>query len=164
MRVFIIASLTADGYIARNQTELVDWSSKEDKQLFVKLTKEAGVMVMGGNTYRTIGRPLPGRRSIVYSRQTIDHEGVETTQEDPAELIKRLEAEGHEAVAICGGRSIYDMFLQADLVDELYLTVEPLLFGNGVNLSSAALTTKLKLIDNTMLNDNTYLVHYKVVR
>lgn len=162
MKVFIIAAVSVDGFIARHTDELANWTSKEDKKLFVTLTKRAGVMVMGGTTYRTIGQPLPGRRNIVYSRQAINTEGVEVTQETPEALIARLKAEGYNEVAICGGRSIYSMFLDAGLVDELYLTVEPVLFGTGIPLSDTA--ANLHLLDSEQLNENTLLLHYEVKR
>jgi dihydrofolate reductase len=162
MKVFIIAAITADGFIGRDAKQLANWTSREDKRIFVELTKRAGVIIMGGNTYKTIGRALPGRRNIVYSHETINQEGIETTQEKPDDLIKRLEREGHTEVAICGGRQIYTMFLDAGLVDELYLTVEPVLFGQGVSLSSSSLAASLNLKELKQLNDNVLLLHYEV--
>lgn len=164
MKVFIIAAISADGFIARNTTELADWTSSEDKKLFVKLTKEAGVMVMGATTLATIGRALPGRRTIVYTThpQDINIEGVEPTTEDPKLLVERLKNEGAEAIAVCGGRSIYSLFLQAGLVDELYLTVEPVLFGSGIGLFKDELNTKLSLLEATNLNKDVILLHYAV--
>lgn len=162
MKVSLIAAISADGFIARGNHELADWSSKEDKKVFVRLTKRAGVMVMGGNTYRTIGRALPGRRNIVYSRQAISQEGIETTQEAPAALLERLAREGHGEVAICGGRAIYNMFLQAGLITDIYLTVEPTLFGAGITLAAGSLRARLRLAEHTLLNDDTLLLHYEV--
>jgi dihydrofolate reductase len=163
MKVFIIAAMSADGFIARREDDIsTDWTSKEDRKLFVELTKQAGVMVMGSTTYHTIGRPLPGRRNIVYNRTPIDHEGVETTSESPAELVKRLESEGHSELAVCGGATIYDMFLQAGVVDELYLSIEPVLFATGVPLLKGGGGKELRLLDHKKLNDNTILMHYEV--
>jgi dihydrofolate reductase len=166
MKVFIIVAITADGYIARNSTELADWTSSVDKKLFVKLTKEAGVMVMGATTLATIGRALPGRRTIVYTLDpaNITIEGVEPTSEDPKALIERLENEGVKAVAICGGRSIYTQFMQSGVVDELYLTVEPTFFGTGVSLFSQPLATQLQLLEHVALSPDVILLHYAVKR
>lgn len=166
MKVFIIASLTADGYIGRHSKHLVDWSSKEDKQLFIALTKQAGVIVMGSNQFATIGRALPGRRNIVYTSRPahITAEGVETTAEAPQMLLERLNDEGVEQVAICGGTTIYDMFMQAGLIDELHLTIEPIVFGSGLSLFSQPLANKLELLDYKKLNDHTLYAHYKVIK
>ena len=163
MKVFIIAALSADGFIAHDADEFANWTSKEDKRLFVELTKRAGVMVMGGTTYRTIGRPLPGRKNVVYSRGTIDAD-VDVTQELPQQLISRLSQEGFNEVAIIGGRSIYEMFLAAGAVDELYLTIEPVLFGRGIKLSELDMDMPMQLLDSRSLNENTILLHYRVCR
>lgn len=164
MKVFMIAAVSADGFIARRADELADWTSKEDKKLFVELTKRAGVMVMGNTTYRTIGHALPDRRMIVYSRSPVNDEGVEVTSEDPKDLVARLEREGYHELAICGGRSIYDLFLGAGVVDELYLTVEPVLFGEGISLLSTAVDHTLRLTEHATLNENTMLLHYEVIQ
>ncbi len=164
MRVFIIAAITADGFIGRHSLHGSDWTSREDKKLFVRLTKEAGVMVMGSHTFATINRALPGRRNIVLTSRpdVIQIEGVEATNDAPAELVARLEKESTAALAVCGGASVYAQFMEAGLVDELYLTVEPLLFGKGVPLFSGELDAKLTLLDTEQINDNSILLHYAV--
>lgn len=164
MKIFIIAAISADGFIARSSTELADWTSAEDKKLFVKLTNEAGVMVMGATTLATIGRALPGRRTIVYTTKpdSIGIQGVEPTAEAPEALVQRLSQEGVQAVAICGGRSIYSLFMKSGLVDELYLTIEPHLFGGGIPLFSEPLDASLQLLESTNLSPDVLLLHYAV--
>lgn len=164
MRVFIIAAMTADGYIGRTSDHPADWTSADDKRLFVALTKEAGVMVMGSRTYATIGRALPGRRSIVYtsSPEKIVAEGVETTSEEPAALLARLRREGAEGVAIIGGATIYGLFMRERLVDEIYLTIEPRLFGQGLSLFNSNLDVRLTLKETRRLNQQTILLHYTI--
>lgn len=162
MKVFLIAAVTADGFIARSSKEFPDWTSKEDKKSFAELTKNS-VLIFGGNTFRAIGRPLPNRRNIVYSRHEISIEGAESTQEQPDALISRLAPEGHKSVAICGGSTIYSMFLDAGVVNEIYLTVAPLLFGAGVSLLSKHTDTRMELLEQIMLNSDTILLHYKVL-
>jgi len=168
MRVFIIASLTADGFIGLNADHLsTTWTSKEDTQLFVRLSKEAGVVVMGSRTFATINRALPGRRLIVYipKSEKIKTEGIETTQEEPAALVQRLEKEGEKAIAVSGGASIYSLFMASGVVDELYLTIEPIIFGHGLSLFNKDMPpTNLRLLKCQSLNSNTILLHYAVVR
>lgn len=165
-RVFLIASITADGFIAKNAEQFADWSSKEDKKLFVQLTKQAGVMVMGNTTYKLFPKPLPHRKHIVYTRDTTQNapESVSFTNASPAQLIKSLAQEGYEEIAIIGGQKIYDMFLQAGLIDELYLVVEPLLFGQGVQFTQSTMDQKMKLLESKNLNENTVMLHYEAVK
>lgn len=165
MKVFIIAAMSVDGFIGLTCDHAADWTSKEDKQLFVTLTKEAGVMVMGSNTFQTLGRGLPGRKTIVYSRSmSLDGiEGdVEVSDLAPAELLKKLESEGYSSVAICGGAQIYGMYLRAGVVTDLYLTIEPLLFGSGIPLAADVKKTDLRLVEHRLLNEQSMLVHYAV--
>lgn len=162
MKTFIIAAVTADGFIGKTADHLADWTSPEDKKLFVRLTKRAGVMVMGARTFETIGRALPGRRTIVYTHhpERITAAGVETTAEPPAELVKRLRAEGAPGLAICGGAAVYSQFLEAGAVDELHLTVEPILFGEGIKLLNQPAQTTMSLIHFEPLGEHTIYLHY----
>ncbi len=166
MKVFVIAAVTADGFIGRGAGHLADWTSREDKRLFVRLTKEAGVIVMGSRTFDTIGRALPDRQTIVYTSRPEKYAGmgVETTAEKPDRLIKRLAGEGARGLAICGGASVYDLFIRAGVVDELYLTIEPLLFGTGVHLLASEIEQRLELLGVQNLNENSLLLHYKFSR
>jgi len=164
MKTFIVAAISVDGFIAADIAQSTDWTSKEDKKLFVELTRRAGVMIMGNNTFKTIGRALPDRKTIVYSRTIPEMipENVEFTSEDPSMLLKQLEIKGYNEVAICGGQSIYDIFLQAGAVDELYITVEPTIFGAGISLFKTAALHDLTLKECTNLNTNAVLLHYEV--
>nr|AIA13121.1 Dihydrofolate reductase [uncultured bacterium]AIA13348.1 Dihydrofolate reductase [uncultured bacterium] len=163
MKVFIIAAMTADGFIAKNEHQHIDWTSKEDKKFFVDMTKESGVMVMGGNTYRTFKKPLPGRRHIVYTHGEVEGEAFEKTLEPPKDLVKRLRSEGYDNIAVIGGSSIYSMFLKAGVLTDIYLTVEPLFFGKGIKLLSDEFGgVELKLNNVKKINDNTILIHYEV--
>lgn len=164
MKVILIAAISADGYIGTSSDHFADWTSKEDKKLFVELTKQAGVIVVGRNTYETIGKALPGRLNIVYTSKPLDNSDIQTTQEPPKELVNRLEKEGYDQLALCGGRSIYDLFLKEGLVDEIYLTIEPKLFGSGITLSKLPLELDLELIESKKLNNDTLNLHYKVLK
>lgn len=163
IKVFIIAAMSADGFIAKDsQHSPMYWSSKADKKRFVELTKRAGVVVMGSSTYKTIGQPLKERVNIVYSKNQ-NFEGVQMTQDNPIDLIRKLEEQGHKEVAICGGTHIYTMFMKSGLVDTLYLTIEPIFFGKGMNLFNEDLHYSLKLVSSKSSEaTGTLLLEYKV--
>lgn len=161
MKTFIIAAMTADGFIAKDPNHPALWTSKDDKKRFVDITKRAGVVVMGLNTYKTLHRPLKERLNIVYSPDG-PIEGAEVTMKSPADLLKELEERGFKEVAICGGSTIYTMFMKAKLVDKLYLTVEPLFFGTGMKLFNDDLLFRLKLVSAVQADAGTLLVEYDV--
>ncbi len=162
--VFIIAALTADGLIAKNlQSPSTDWTSKEDKAFFTKKTKEAGVIIMGQNTYETIGKPLKDRLNVVYSRDK-QYEGVEVTQKEPRELVQDLEKRGYKEVAICGGSTIYTLFMESGVVDKLYLTVTSIVFGSGTGLFNKPFDKNLDLAGLEKIGPQTILLEYNVIR
>nr|AIA16506.1 Dihydrofolate reductase [uncultured bacterium] len=166
MKVFIIAALSADGYIGIDASHrATSWTTKADLQFFVRKTKEAGTIVMGRKTFETIGRPLNDRRLIVLTSkpEDITIEDVEATSESPAELVARLEREGVTTLAVCGGSSIYTQFMEAGLAEELFITVMPKIFGQGLPLFGRQLDINLRLQHTEQLGENTVLLHYKTV-
>ena len=167
-KVFIIVAQTTDGFIARHSQHEATWTSREDKKRFVEITKKAGVMIMGLNTFKTFPSPLKGRLHIVYSpdedASKDNIEGVvEYTKESPAYLIKSLEERGFTEIAICGGSTIYTMFMKSGLVDTLYLTTEPVLFGSGMGIFNESLDKKLELVNLEKTEYGTILSEYKVI-
>ena len=162
IKSFIIAAVTADGFIAKDENHSALWTSKEDKKRFVELTQKAGVVVMGSTTFKTLPRPLKERVNIVYSRSK-SFEGAEVTQKEPKALLEELESRGFKEVAICGGSQVYTNFMRARVVDRIYLTIEPLMFGKGISLFNESLHFALKLV-GAKVNDltGTLLLEYKV--
>ena len=171
MKVFIIAALTADGFIAKNPGQsTLTWRSKGDRQFFIAKTKEARVVVMGLNTAKTSKRPMPDRLNIIYANNKgelphwKDFGEWEVTQKDPASLIREISGRGYEQVAICGGSTIYTMFMQAGVVNTLYLTIEPMLFGQGMNLFNKEIDKKLNLLKAEKLGEQSLLLEYSVLK
>ena len=167
IKTFIIVAQTADGFIAKNSGHEATWTSREDKKRFVEITKRAGVMVMGLNTFNTFPSPLPGRLHIVYSPDENASEKnipgiVEYTKDSPADLIKKLEDRGFTEVAICGGTTIYTMFMKSGLVETVYLTIEPKLFGKGMGIFNEDLDVNLQLMNKEITEGGTILLEYKV--
>jgi dihydrofolate reductase len=165
MQVFILAAQTADGYVARNPSQTSrEWTGYQDKRLFTWLTKQAKVAVIGHNTYKTFDQPFPRRRTIVYTMKPHEQaakDGVEFTNEPPAQLLKRLESEGEPGVAICGGAAIYDLFMRAGLVHDFYLTIQPHFFGEGLKLFTNPMQKSLELLETQVSTaDQTVILHY----
>lgn len=166
MKVIVLAAISANGMIAQHPDQIsTDWTSKEDKSFFVELTKEAGVVVMGRTTFETIGKPLKGRRVIVLSRtpQVSPFEGVEYTQESPQQIIERLKTEGNDKLVVAGGSSVYTQFLHEQLVTDLFLTIEPVLFAKGIPLLNGEDFFQLALLEQKSIGPNAVCLHYRVL-
>lgn len=163
INTFIIAALTADGFIAKDPKEpSTAWTSKADKKHFMEVSKSAGAIIMGLNTFLTIGKALPGRRNIVYSPEPVNHPDIEVTALPPKELIEKLEKEGITKVAICGGATIYNMFIKSGVVNTIHFTIEPVLFGSGLNIFKESFFKKLALV-NVERKDDSIFAEYRVL-
>ena len=91
------------------------------------------------------------------SRGTVEYSSLE-----PAALLDQLASQGITTVALAGGSSIYSQFLQSGLVTDLYLTIEPHLFGSGVPLATGFERIDMRLVDVTRLGEQAVLLHYQV--
>lgn len=167
MKIIALAVQSLDGLIARSGHELINWSSPEDKQMFAKVTKQAGVVIMGKNTFVTFKKPLPDRLNVVLTSQPASFESIPNQAEfknsDPKSIIWELSERGFKKVFIIGGQATYTEFLQAGLINELWITIEPIVFGQGLTLfSELSNKVNLKLVKAEKLNANSIHLRYKV--
>jgi dihydrofolate reductase len=115
MKISIIVAMDQKGVIGRDNA--LPWHLSSDLQNFKKLTMGKPV-IMGRKTYESIGKPLPGRKNIIITRNhTYDAEGCHVCQNLDQALS---DCDGEEEVLIIGGRDIYNLAL--DLVHRIYLT------------------------------------------
>lgn len=171
MKIILLAAISVDGFIAqRKEQSSTEWNSAEDKKFFRERSTQAGTLIMGSTTFATFHRPLPNRQLLIYTSKPeslaeFDPTQIRAISKAPAELLKELEAEGKKEIAITGGASIYHQFLAAGLVDEVILTVEPVLFGSGIKLLSEDLHVDLQLKKSTQLNEQgTVVLEYSVMK
>ncbi len=96
------------------------WRLSADLKRFRELTMGHHIIV-GRKTFESIGRPLPGRRMIVVTRDgnyKAESCDVAHSVEDAVNLARER---GESEVFICGGAEIYA--LSIEIVDRMYLTL-----------------------------------------
>jgi dihydrofolate reductase len=163
--VTLIMAITADGKIAKNKNQLADWTSKEDKQLFIQTSKDFGVIMMGENTFKTFPKPLPGRLNVVFSYQgNKDIDGLlKWVQGEPEKVLLDLEQIGFKKALLGGGSFLNNLFLKKQLISEIILTIEPKIFGSGISLFTEDNEHDLELQECKQLNAHTIMLKYKVI-
>lgn len=95
------------------------WHLPADLKRFKKRTTGHAI-IMGRNTFESIGKPLPNRRSIIITRNTsYQKEGCEIVHslEEAIELIA-----SQEDAFIIGGAQIYKEAMEKNVVDQLDIT------------------------------------------
>ncbi|MBL0715167.1 MAG: dihydrofolate reductase [Desulfosarcina sp.] len=156
---------TLDGKIAKDSDHFPDWTGRADKRLFVEVTKAAGALIMGSKTFDTIGRPLPGRKNIVMTRnprRISRWDNLIYTDLAPQKLLSELEAEGYRQVVIAGGTRINSIFMRAGLIDEMIVTIAPMIFGTGIALFEEGIAADLTLKDFKRLDEERVCLYYRV--
>ena len=145
--VILIAAVTVDGFIARQNREVTTWS--KDLHLFKEQTLGHPV-VMGSNTYDTLAAELEGREMIVVHRT-----------DDPESILADIES---DRCFIIGGGKTYARF--APYLTHLYITPHPIVFGNGVPLFDGDIP-ELNLSFQNMITidkkDGIFQYQYKVL-
>lgn len=144
--VFIAASL--DGFIAGNNGEL-DWLDAANATVpegedcgFKAFLDSVDVLIMGRKTFEKVLQfdawGYGNTRVIVLSRNSIKipeelSQTVTHSSENPKELWKRLSEEGAERLYVDGGITI-QRFLAEGLIDDITITLIPVLLGSGIPL------------------------------
>ncbi|HNV12276.1 MAG TPA: dihydrofolate reductase family protein [bacterium] len=162
--VTLIMASSLDGKIAKNKDHFANWTSKEDKQVFIQTSKDFGMIMMGYNTFKTFPKPLKNRLNVVFSENTEENiDGVKWVKGEPEKVLEELEKMGFKKALLGGGTGLNTLFLQKKLINEIILTVEPKIFGSGLSLFNDDFDINLELLELKKINDNSYLVRYKVV-
>ncbi len=166
VKLFIADSL--DGYIARRDGS-VDWLFTDGDYGMAAFVKSVDTALMGRKTYamalRLGGIPdSPGGiKYYVFSRspQTSSDKKVEFVSSDVQSFVESLcQAEGKD-IWLMGGGELIASFLKERLIDEIILTVHPVILGAGIPLFRGEHPqTDLKLVSCRSHKNGIVQVHY----
>ncbi|HEY3757462.1 MAG TPA: dihydrofolate reductase family protein [Opitutaceae bacterium] len=173
MRVVLLAVQSLDGFITRHREPGTAFASADDQSHFSRALKECDCSVMGGETYRVSRDLIRSRLTAQRLRMVMTRDParlasdaapglLEFTDHGPAEIVKQLGARGRSRCALLGGGAVNQLFLEAELVDEVWVTIEPRIFGEGTPLLRGAADVKLTLRSVDHLSSQTLLLKYDV--
>lgn len=118
MRISLIAAMAENGVIGRGGQ--LPWRLSADLARFKRLTL-GHTVIMGRKTWESIGRPLPGRRMVVVTRQSgYRSDGVEVVG-SLEEAFQVARAAGDDQAFVIGGAEVYRQALPS--VDRIYITL-----------------------------------------
>lgn len=166
MKVILHMSVSLDGYVATKDGNS-DWVSPVDEKLFTKRCKQAGCVIVGIKTYEQYKSeiyPVKGTLTIVLTRKSQKSEDKNIVFiASPQEALEFAKEKTFETVIIAGGAKVSGLFLKEKLLDEIFLTIHPLVLGEGMRLfEGLAEKVKFKLLDSRELEDGLVECHYIV--
>lgn len=160
---FVAASV--DGRISLSSKHPPDWTSKEDWKFFQKSLARIDAVVVGRNTYESVAERLRKRNTFVLSSRpkNLTRRGT-VTFVNPAKVSLPKLFEEYKSVAVVGGGAVYRFMLESKLLDEIFVTVEPLIFGRGKEMFvGGTRTTRVRLLSVKRLNHSgTLLLRYQI--
>src|SRR3954462_5721869 len=119
MRISIIAAIAENGVIG--DAGRLPWHLSQDLRRFKRLTM-GHTMIMGRRTWESIGRPLPGRKTVVVTRQPayrVDQPNGEVVPGLRAATVFAASA-GDDETFVIGGAELYREAVGA--ADRMYIT------------------------------------------
>ena len=148
LKVSVYIAISLDGFIARDDGGL-DWLDEANANVpdgedfgFQAFMDSVDALIMGRKTYERVlsfgGWPYGRTPVVVLSRNSVSFppsvpDTVSHSSEAPRDLLTRLSGEGAKHVYVDGGTTIQG-FLSEGLVDEITVTVIPVILGGGISL------------------------------
>lgn len=175
MKVTAIVVTSLNGKITNGDTPgAASWASVEDQQHFTQTLAAHSTLIMGSTTYEAAKSSITAsdyKTRIVMTRapERYNNEGhpasVVFTADSPSKVLIRLEETGVNEALLVGGGTIYSLFFDANLIDEVQLTLEPMLFPEGVDFTSdLQVPVNFEMVSCQQLNQSgTLLLRYKVI-
>jgi dihydrofolate reductase len=172
MKTIGMAVMTLDGCITRHAGEGTAFASREDQAHFHQVLNEFDCSVMGSRSFEihrsAIMAALDQQRlRIVLTDSPAKYAelqrpgSLEFRRANPAGLLDELAARGLGRCAVLGGARVYTDFIRAGLMDEVWLTLEPLGFGTGRRLFEGDIDFRFSLLSAETLSSDTLLLKYR---
>lgn len=171
MKIIAYMAITPNGFIATPEGNTA-WVSSADWDNFRNLAKRTGAVIIGRGTYDAMvvegTFPLPGTLNVVMTANPPKVEPLKNVVfEDgsPEEVLENIKKIGHTEVILGGGGELLGSFMTDGLLDELYLTVEPVIFSEGIRLFGyGEFERQLELLDVNRTDSGEVRLHYAVRR
>lgn len=172
MKVTQYNAISIDGFIDDIDGSS-DWVSDADWTEFARYIKEKKAIIMGRKTYEVgiESFPYDCDLNVVMTRDKTlidtmqDKEKSLFTNQSPEEIIKLLKEKGFKECLVIGGGDINSQFLSKGLIDEIVLSIHPLVLGKGLKIfEGRAQSSTLERISIQELDEGLVQTIYKVLK
>jgi dihydrofolate reductase len=170
-KVVLGLGISLDGYIAR-PSGAVDFLFMPKDYSMAPFFATIDTAIMGRKTLDVVlkmagGSVAPGLATYVFSHSKPpgERDGLTFVNQSPAAFVRRLRKSSGKDIWLMGGGELVREFLKADLVDELYIGVVPVLLGEGIPLFPRGFPQRdFSLLENKTFSKGMITLKYKRVR
>ncbi|WP_051237934.1 dihydrofolate reductase family protein [Lacticigenium naphthae] len=172
-KLLLFIASSVDGFIA-TEDESLEWLFEvegEGDNGYAEFYATVDTLVMGRKTYDWIMNqdleefPYKNKDCFVFTHSFTEHTAdVTFIRDDPTSFIDALKKQAGKNIWLVGGGQLFSSFLQENLVDELIITVAPVLLGKGIPLFRGGYA-QTGLFLKGMRNFNQFVeLHYTVLQ
>jgi len=168
MKVILYMAITANGFIAKNNDD-TSWISRDEWNSYSLATRNAGGLIVGRRTYDILTKQPEFSELKDVKLVAVSENDFETLSENhfvvhlPKEALEHFI--GLEEVIVAGGGTLNASFLSEGLVDEIYLDVEPIIFGQGIPVFKGKdFECELEFLGQKKITDGEIQLHYRVIK
>lgn len=141
-RAVFYGAVSLDGYLA-DKDDRLEWLYQQeggDEVPYEEFYQLIDYTMMGRKTYEVVKRDLgsaevlnPGKQNFVFSHAKLKvDENMEIVAGDPVAFIQQLPAD--KTIWVVGGGALLQPVIEAELIDEWWIQLVPILLGEGVPL------------------------------
>jgi len=135
-KVILYVAASLDGFIAREDGS-VDWLEKYEKSGedygYKEFLDSVGTVILGNTTFRQFKAPYPDKKCFVFSKNNTGKKDNATyVNSNVVEFIEGLS--DNQNIWLVGGAEIIQEFLKNNLINEIIITVIPIVLGGGISL------------------------------
>jgi dihydrofolate reductase len=140
LKLFFATSL--DGYVAARDGD-TSWQFRDGDYGYEAFLAGIDTVLLGRRTYETAlsfaPSPYPDRKVVVFTRSNalrVMSPNTVATSRAPADIIEELRARDGKDLWVVGGGGLVRQCLDAGLIDEIIVSIHPILLGDGVPLAA----------------------------
>ncbi len=168
MRVVMYMAISVNGMIAKGNDD-TSWISLEEWNSYSLAVRNAGNLIIGRRMYHILTKQpefseLKDVTLVVVSKtnfKTLSPKHLVVNS--PQEALKMVSRS--KEVIVAGGGILNHAFLSENLVDEIFLDIEPIILSNGIPLFKGnEYEQKLKLIGQKKISENVLQLHYQILK
>ncbi len=172
-KIIVYIANSLDGYIA-DKNMSIDWlnecaTNDNEEGSYDTFYNSIDTVILGKTTYNQIIKelsptvwPYSDKMTYVITNDKIGEKDNIKASNDLVNLVNKIKNEEGKNIWICGGASIINTLIKADLIDEFHITIVPIILGGGVKLFDNTLPKiKLKLINTKKYNGYVDLIYIK---
>src|ERR687895_1407908 len=173
IKLYIASSL--DCFIA-DENGSIDWLFSDADYGYTEFYDSIDTILVGRKTYEQSltfeEYPYKGKKVYVFThsaKEQLDKEAsdVEYIDKDIPEFVRRLiqQPVSNRDIWLLGGGEIVSQFLNADLVDEIILSVHPIILGKGIPLfSNINKRVNLRLLESIPFESGLVQLCYRILK